>query len=408
MKMLYWSDSPLCQTGLGRVSEQLLKIFKGIGFDITVSAINHNFPYYSEKDYPYAIYNGKLFGDDLAVRMTSALLESAKFDVLFIMNDVNVILECLKPILMAKKRNPDMKVIFYPAMDVDYVTEADGVVSEVADYMIWWTDFAYNNVVKEYPKYKDKMSYIPFGFDTDVFYREGNKKTRKYRKEIWGIEDDVYVVGQVNRNQWRKDYFKLIHAFALFNKKHPKSLLYIHAKQNDIGGNLPALIFATATWLKINPREFSQKVMMPNDEEFNTTIGFPIKQLRLIYNSMDLHVSTNQGEGWGLTTAEAMCCETPVIVPDNTSGKMFCGDDRGLLVKCGESLNDWRVNYGNTGGSLLPRPSVDVLDLLDKMEFAYKNKEKLREMTKRGRIYTENNNWKAVENKWIGFLKKII
>lgn len=63
MKMLYWSDGPIAQTGLGRVSKQLLKIFKDIGFDITVSTINHNFPYHPQDKYPYKVHQGFMGGE---------------------------------------------------------------------------------------------------------------------------------------------------------------------------------------------------------------------------------------------------------------------------------------------------------------------------------------------------------
>jgi len=406
MKMLCWSDSPVAQTGLGRVSKQLLKIFKDIGFDITVSAINHNFPYYPQDKYPYKIYQGFMGGDDLGVGMTKALLQSEKWDVFFVMNDVNVILQIAQEILIAKKNNPNMVVIAYPPMDVDYTTEGDGVLCKLADKVIWWTPFAFDLAVQGFGEFRDKMYQIPFGFDTERHFRTSNKRRNEYRRNAWGVDNDTYVIGCVNRNQWRKDYFRLIYAFALFNKKHPKSLLYIHAKDNDMGGSLSALASAVATWLKIDKKEFANKVMIPDDASFNTAVGFSQKELNLIYNSMDLHVTTNQGEGWGLTTAEAMCCETPFIVPDNTTGSMFAGEneERGLLVKCGETYNDWVVNYGQRGGSLLPRPIVDVHDLVEKMEFAYKND--LTKQVKNARMYATENSWSAIAEQWKLFFKK--
>lgn len=409
MKMLYWSDSPLAQTGLGRVSYQLLKIFKEIGYDITVSAINHNFPYYPREKYPYDIYQGIMAGDDLGVNMTKALLRSEKWDVFFVMNDVSVILQIAEDILVASKNNPNMRVVVYPAIDVDYASEGDGVlcelISRVGGSIVWWTRFAYDVVLQRYPKYIDNTYQIPFGFDTDRHFRTSNKRIKEYRKAAWGIEDDTYVIGSVNRNQWRKDYFRLIHAFALFKKKHPKSLLYLHAKDDDMGGSLSALVGSVATWLKLDVAKFANSVMMPDSSQFNTAVGFSQRELNMIYNSMDLHVTTNQGEGWGLTTAEAMCCKTPFIVPDNTTGRMFAGDseERGLLVKCGESRNAWVVNYGQRGGSLLPRPVVNVDDLINKMEFAYKTD--LKAKTESARIYAEENSWNAVSKLWKEFFK---
>jgi glycosyltransferase involved in cell wall biosynthesis len=42
-------------------------------------------------------------------------------------------------------------------------------------------------------------------------------------------------------------------------------------------------------------------------------------QLRSIYNASDLFLTTNLGEGWGLTITEAMACKLPIVAPLHTS-----------------------------------------------------------------------------------------
>jgi glycosyltransferase involved in cell wall biosynthesis len=51
-------------------------------------------------------------------------------------------------------------------------------------------------------------------------------------------------------------------------------------------------------------------------------------------------MSTSLGEGWGLSTTEAMACGTPVVMPRHTANIEIIGDkeERGLLVDCTDRI----------------------------------------------------------------------
>jgi len=51
-----------------------------------------------------------------------------------------------------------------------------------------------------------------------------------------------------------------------------------------------------------------------------------------IYNSIDVHISTTKGEGWGLTTTESMATGCLTVLPDNSTAREILGDnERGLV-----------------------------------------------------------------------------
>ena len=163
--------------------------------------------------------------------------------------------------------------------------------------------------------------YIPHSIDTKVF-----KYTDKIDgipiNDFMGFEPDRYVVGMNAANKasgilHRKAYGENMMAFAMFCRKHPEAMLYIHADaSSQHGWNLIAL---------------GQMLGIPKD---NMTFPDPLayrygmsqSMLAGIYSSFDVLLATSYGEGFGVPTVEAQAVGVPVIVSNFTASPELVGD----------------------------------------------------------------------------------
>jgi glycosyltransferase involved in cell wall biosynthesis len=107
---------------------------------------------------------------------------------------------------------------------------------------------------------------------------------------------------------------------------------------------------------------------------------------RMVYNKADCYVAPTRAEAFGLTIAEAMACELPVITTNygaQTEFKECVFVD--YKLEPAKDLMYEEVNWA----------TPDIEDLKKKMRYAFEHKEELKELGKRGREYMVNNfTWK--------------
>jgi glycosyltransferase involved in cell wall biosynthesis len=166
-----------------------------------------------------------------------------------------------------------------------------------------------------------KGHYIPHSIDTKVFSQTDNIKGQPIA-EFMGFEDGRFIVGMNAANKssgilHRKAYSENFMAFALFARKHPDAMLYVHADaSSQHGWNLVA---------------YAQLLGIPTD---NLTFPDPLayrygmsqETLAGIYSSWDVMLATSYGEGFGIPTVEAQACGVPVIVSNFAASPELVGD----------------------------------------------------------------------------------
>lgn len=169
--------------------------------------------------------------------------------------------------------------------------------------------------------------YIPHSIETKVykptFELPGNRNIHDFMKS-----NDKFVVGMVAANKasglhHRKAFSENILAFALFHKKHPDSMLYIHTEPlgSGIGWNLVELIKACGL--------STDAVAFPNPLEYR--YGMAPEHLAAFYTGMDVMLAASYGEGFGVPTIEAQACGTPVIASGWAASQDLVSED-GFLV----------------------------------------------------------------------------
>jgi glycosyltransferase involved in cell wall biosynthesis len=232
--------------------------------------------------------------------------------------------------------------------------------------------------------------YIPHSIDTRVF-KQTDKIDDQPINDFMGFEDDRFIVGMNAANKssgilHRKAYSENLMAFAMFARKHPDAMLYIHADaSSQHGWNLVAL---------------GQLLGIPTD---NMTFPDPLayrygmsqETLAGIYSSWDVMLATSYGEGFGIPTVEAQACGVPVIVSNFAASPELVGD--GWVIG-GQPL------YDPSQHSFWHIPSVP--EIAEALEQAYaKGKGKSAKAVEFAKDYDHEKVW---QENWMPVLKKLL
>jgi glycosyltransferase involved in cell wall biosynthesis len=398
-KVLVWADTPTCATGFATVSRNILKELRD-EYEFDIVGINHNGWPYDKEQYPYTIYpacnalvNDPRYRDVYGRQLVVDLMSTGQYMALFIIQDTFIVETVLPALLKTRDEMPkeDRFVIihYFPIDASPATTWVKNVVAKV-DIPVAYTEYAKKECVKIDPNLY-KMPVVYHGVDKDVFKPVEDRQALK--KEMFGDHADKFIVLNVSRNQPRKDLYSTFAAFKLLKEKSPNSFLFILAQNNDVGGNLKVM----ASQLGL---EYGKDWVCPPDETYGANQGWPIETVVKLYNAADVVMSTTLGEGFGLSTVEAMACKTPLVMPGNTALTEIL-QGRGFLVGCGKTLADY-VCMGSMDSNLL-RPVVDIEEMADTL-LAVQNGEGVSERVEEAYAWVPS--WKEVGTQWKSVFSK--
>jgi glycosyltransferase involved in cell wall biosynthesis len=146
--------------------------------------------------------------------------------------------------------------------------------------------------------------YLPHGVDCNIYKPPRNR--RKIRQSQ-GL-DQHFLVGVCagNYEKGRKNFDKIMQAFAVFHGEHPKSLLMLH-----VVGVLPE---GQNLWKMAEHYGITDACIF--SDQYQQIIGAVTQDaLAAWYGALDVLIMVGN-EGVGLPTVEAMACGTPVIGGD--------------------------------------------------------------------------------------------
>lgn len=357
-KKLLWCGDIVAMTGFARVTENVLERIRD-EYDVVV--LGHNWwgdPTPLQEFYKMYPSSNRFQTAPFGEQRIREIVEKEKPDIVFTINDMWIINEQYKQIAdlhEAKK----FKFVGYAPMD-SYAWL--GCLAETAnkwDGVISYTEFgAYEFIAGGVTQ---PIAVIPHGVTKGQFYPQDKAEARKRL----GLRNDIFIVFNGNRNQFRKRIDITIEAFAKFAKDKPDTQLYLHMGLKDQGWDVMPL-FA---------RAMQREGLDPNGRIILTaqTEGPPnveVEILNSIYNAVDIGVNTCKGEGWGLVNFEHAACRVAQVVPDHTSCKEIF-EGYGRLIRCDHI--DVDVNYARE----LPCPSSD--HLAEILTDLYENRKKLDE-----------------------------
>ena len=378
---LLWCGDIVAMTGFARVTENVLQ---RICDQYEVVVLSHNWwgdptPLQAKyKMYPSSNrFQVAPFGED----RIREVVEKEKPDIVFSINDMWIINEQYKRIKDLHDQKL-FKFVGYAPMDSYGWT---GCLDESAndwDGLVSYTEFGAHEFIRG--GIKKPITIIPHGITANQFYPMDKAEARKRLS----LKDDIFIVFNGNRNQFRKRIDITVEGFAKFAKNKPDTQLYLHMGLKDQGWDIMPL-FA---------RAMQREGIDPNGRIILTaqTQGPPnveVDFLNTIYNAVDVGVNTCKGEGWGLVSHEHAACRVAQVVPDHTSCKEIF-EGYGRLIRCDHV--DVDTNYARE----MPCPSSDHLAAV--LTDLYEDKEK-REATAELcylRATDERFNWDTIAHQF--------
>jgi glycosyltransferase involved in cell wall biosynthesis len=353
---LLWVADFAAMTGFGRVSGAILPRLKD-KFDIVVLACNwHGDPVKEQEDfrmYPAANrHQPSPFGED----RIREVVEKEKPDIVFSLNDPWIVSEQYRRIEDLHKKK-DFKFVGYLTMDS--YNWIGGIEQHINDWdgLVAFTEFGAYEFLKA--GINRPITIVPHGLDKELFYPIDKSEARKRLN----LKDDIFVVFNGNRNQFRKRIDITISGFAKFAVDKPDAQLYLHMGLKDQGWQI----------LDLFAREMRKNGLDPNGRIILTaqTQGPPnveVDMLNAIYNAVDIGVNTTKGGGWELVNFEHAACRVAQVVPNHTSCKEIF-EGYGRLIRCDHV--DVDINYARE----MPCPSSDHLAAI--LTELYEDREKL-------------------------------
>jgi len=142
---------------------------------------------------------------------------------------------------------------------------------------------------------------------------------RDYTK--WG---DRFVIGMNAANKagggiHRKAYAENFLAFAHFAKDKDDVVLYVHADLLGAFGGWSLNDLAQACGIS------QDKLIFADPIEYR--LGISAEKLAGLYSGMDVLLSVNYGEGFGVPQVEAQACGTPIITSNSCASPELAGPD---------------------------------------------------------------------------------
>jgi glycosyltransferase involved in cell wall biosynthesis len=412
MKLLAYCESPFHATGFGHVNQHILAALSRAA-EVTVIATGHYYgDEYDREAFPYTILACTDTTDQRNLVIAKQQIEETDWDVFMYQGDFGANNEVLAWAYTIQQAHPERETIFYFPLDCDVTAPWAFDALRLATVPVVYTEQARKVVEKYAPDLAPLVSVIGLGTEPETFYPFSPEEKRAARIKLFG-EDyaDRFMVLNVNRNQLRKDLARCMAAFHLFHQTHEDSTLYMHSVIEDEGGNL-------ITQAEIVGCDVNKRPVEIAFSSLNLADAWSREDLNRLYNACDVLVSTAYGEGWGLTTTEAMCAGTPVLVPANTAnldilGKeryhnrgFFYDRERGWAIKTGGDLDHTVFLYGQFQRGA-PRDIIHTRSFVYGLEYLYSHPEEGQAKAQTARAWCLENTWKQKEAQWQQLLQMI-
>lgn len=302
MRRLLWIGDAACSSGFAQATHAILDRIR-YEYDVTVLGINYRG---DPHGYPYPIYPAMWEFEPFGTRRLHEMCDIAKPDVIVIQQDGWNIPGYML-VLRAKKANGEYCSPEHAAIPIVAAIPVDGKnfrgswLDGVA-MAVFWSQFGLDEAREG--GYEGPARVIPLGVDLETYYPVDRSEALA-RLGI-GVLNDKFIVGNVNRNQPRKRWDLSIKYFAEWVRtyKIKDAILFMHAAPT---GDMSIDVKQLSRYYGVN-----HMMALREPEAYR---GVSEDVMRDTYACFDVDISTTQGEGFGLTTLEAMACGVPCIVP---------------------------------------------------------------------------------------------
>lgn len=305
MRKLLWIGDAACESGFAKATHLIVPELQR-SWDVHVMGINYRGDPHPFRDqvkgqlYPAYVYGSDIFG----VKRLLSVCDKVRPDLIVLQNDPWNFPRYFQQLSQLESPPPVVGIVAVDGMN------CLGRALNKMTRAIFWTEFGRDEAVRGGCTVPTGV--VPLGVDLAIYAPQERREAR-LRLGLPADVIDGYIVGNVNRNQPRKRLDLTIRYFARWRQMLPeverrRTFLYLHvAPTGDQGIDCEQL----ARYYGMSEQD--RWLILAEPEMFH---GTSEKWVATTYNAFDVLVSTTQGEGWGLTTLEAMACGIPCIVPD--------------------------------------------------------------------------------------------
>lgn len=301
MRLLLAGDFA-CHTGLARVNESIAAGLADFGWEIAVLAVN-----YGGDSHPlqsrYRLYPAHAGGDAHGIGRIGAIAAHVRPDVILLVHDAWNARDLIKAVIEDMPVEIDAPpIVAYVPVDGTAMREAHVGPLNLCQHVVAYTQFGKTQL--RLAGLDAPCSIIPHGIDLDLFHPIPQTEARR----IVGLSPDAYAVLVMAANQPRKRLDIAFDAFARFAADKPPNvqLVYHGPLKTPNGWDIEDM----AADLGIGER------LIITSRNVTPTRGVSVDRLAVLYSMCDCKLTTTSGEGWDLTTMEAMTCGLPCIAPD--------------------------------------------------------------------------------------------
>jgi glycosyltransferase involved in cell wall biosynthesis len=334
---LLWIGDALVPTGFATVTHAVLNHLRH-DWEIVVSGVNYDG---GDHDLPYRVMPARQGGDMWGMNRFQDLCTEFDPAAVVINNDWWNVAQ------FAKIAPAGVPVIGYMPVDGGNLDPAAMAELNKLHAAVWYTGFGHREACAA--GFTGRRQIIPHGIDTEIFRPLDRVAARRSLR--LDVPPGAFIVGNVNRNQPRKRLDLTIQIFAAWIKQHgvTNARLLLHCAEKDTGWNLRKV----AAYYGV-----ADRLILTGTEDIRDLQD--VHRLRLVYNCLDVQVTTTLGEGWGLTTMEGMACGIPQIVPDASALGEWAAP--AVKIPCSRTLIHTEIN--TTGALVDEAPFVAALQSL--------------------------------------------
>ncbi len=258
----------------------------------------------------------------------------------------------------------------FPIFELDSFTNVELLNLSCPDELITCSQWG-KSVLEQFVK--QKVSVVPLGIDTDIFFPGSDKHTGTYR---------FFTIGK-----WeiRKAHDVIVECFN--RAFEPSDDVELHMMCHNPFLNEQQ----TNAWIDICENcDLPGKIIIhPRANTHHDVANF--------IRNMDCGVYAARGEGWNLELLESMACGKPVIATNYTAHTEFCNKDNSYLVEIedvepafdGIWFHGTRGNWAYIGESQKEQ-------IIEHMRYCYKNRPYNNEGIATGRSFTWENSAKKL------------
>jgi len=271
-------------------------------------------------------------------------------------------------------------------------------IYQMADQIVAFTKFG-QDVFRKY--FGMDVPYIYHCIDTSIFKPLDRMQCLQWYCQSMGINipQNAFIIGDLNRNQPRKQPARLIKAFSKFAKDKNDVFLDMQMDWRDVfGWDLNYIGQRPSPFLGDNVRG---KMLPP------MPVGIPKPQLAMVYGMWDLYATAQAGEGFALCTAEALSTGTPAI-----STKYTTSDE--LIIEGEPSPRGMTIEYDTLfwdkhDVAACMRALINEDRMAEAFQYYYEDRELIYRHGENGRRWVEKHlSPKVIEPQWIKLMNETL